>query len=111
MVDFSTLNFDYPVSKQWLYANVRKHNDHAFNLFGVYLTGSSVRRDHWVVLGVSLTEGTVYYGDSIERANDETFTRPELLNMFKKNFVAPLVAYRNQVLSKPMRGEDFVDVD
>ena len=93
LVDFSTLNFDTPVTKQWLYHNVRKHHDYAFNIFGVYLTGGR-KRDHWVVLGVSLTEETVYYGDSIHGAN-ETFTRPELLNQFKQNFVAPLVAYRN----------------
>jgi len=37
--------------------------------------------------------GKVYYGDSIEGANDETFTRPELLEQFRVNFVAPLLAY------------------
>jgi len=39
-------------------------------------------------------EGRVYYGDSSQDANDETFTRPELLDQFKKNFVAPLLAYK-----------------
>ena len=69
-----------------------KHHNHAHNFFGIYLTGGR-RPDHWVVLGVSLMNGKVYYGDSIEGANDETFTRPELLEQFRVNFVAPLLAY------------------
>jgi len=108
LVDFSTEDFAKPMKKKTLYHNVRKHNDDARNYFGVYLTGGRVR-DHWVVLGVSLALNTVYYGDSIYGAN-EAFTRPELLRQFKKNFVAPLLAYRNQPLSKPMNDE-FVDVD